>query len=62
MVHFMIDCFLDSMAQEQSVDQAVFVFVGDGSAHHSEWLESVSPTDWLLSCLSTVPLILLGTD
>ena len=23
----------------------VFVFVGDANAHHSEWLESVSPTD-----------------
>ena len=22
-----------------------FVFVGDANAHHSEWLESVSPTD-----------------
>ena len=24
---------------------AGFVFVGDANAHHSEWLESVSPTD-----------------
>ena len=24
---------------------AVFVFVGDANAHHSEWLELVSPTD-----------------
>ena len=34
------------MVQVQSVDdKAVFVFVGDVNAHHSEWLESVSPTD-----------------
>ena len=40
------DCLLDSMARVQSVDdKAVFVFVGDARAHHSEWLESVSPTD-----------------
>ena len=40
------DCLLDSMARVQSVDdKAVFVFVGDTNAHHSEWLESVSPTD-----------------
>ena len=40
------DCLLDSMARVQSVDdKAVFVFVGDANAHHSEWLESVSPTD-----------------
>ena len=36
----------DSVAQVQSVDdKAVFVFVGDANAHHSGWLESVSPTD-----------------
>ena len=30
---------LDSMARIQSVDdKAVFVFVGDANAHHSEWL------------------------
>ena len=34
------------MARVQSVDdKAVFDFVGDVNAHHSEWLESVSPTD-----------------
>ena len=34
------------MARVQSVnDKAVFVFVGDANAYHSEWLESVSPTD-----------------
>ena len=34
------------MAPVQSVDdKAVFVFVSDASAHHSEWLESVSSTD-----------------
>ena len=39
-------CLLDSMVRVQSVDdKAVFVFVGDANAHHSEWLESVSPTD-----------------
>ena len=40
------DCLLDSMARMQSVDDiAVFVFVSDANAQHSEWLESVSPTD-----------------
>ena len=40
------DCLLDSMAQVQLVDdKAVFVFVGDANAHHSEWLEAISPTD-----------------
>ena len=40
------DCLLDSMARILSVDdKAVFVFVGDANAHHSECLESVSPTD-----------------
>ena len=40
------DWLLDSMARVLSVDdKAVFVFVGDANAHHSEWLESVSPTD-----------------
>ena len=38
------DCLLDSMARVQSVDDKA-VFVGDINAHHSEWLESVSPTD-----------------
>ena len=34
------------MARVQSVDdKAVFVFVSEANAHHSEWLESVSPTD-----------------
>ena len=38
-------CLLDSMARVQSVDdKAVFVFVGDVNAHHSEWLKSVFPT------------------
>ena len=36
----------DSTARVQSVDdKAVFVFVTDANAHHSGWLESVSPTD-----------------
>ena len=40
------DCLLDSMARVQSVDdKAVFVCVGGANAHHSESLESVSPTD-----------------
>ena len=42
-VHFMIVCltlFLGSVN-----DRVVFVFFGDAHAHHSEWLESVSPTD-----------------
>ena len=40
------DCLLDCMALVQSVeDKAVFVFVGNDNGHHSEWLESVSPTD-----------------
>ena len=30
----------------KSVDyKSVFVFVGDVNDHHSEWLESISPTD-----------------
>ena len=34
------------MARVRSVDdKAVFVFVSDAFKHHSEWLESVSPTD-----------------
>ena len=34
------------MARVQLVDnKAVFVFVSDANAYHSEWLESVSPTD-----------------
>ena len=34
------------MARVQAVDdKADFVFVGDANAHHSEWLESVSPTE-----------------
>ena len=37
------DSFLDSMARVQSVDdKAIFVFVSDATAHHSEWLESTS--------------------
>ena len=34
------------MDRVQSVDdKAVVVFVGDANAHHSEWLQSGSPTD-----------------
>ena len=63
------------MAQVQSDDEiAVFVFVGDANTHHSEWLESVSPTDQhggdaldlrnLMGCeqLFAVPLALLVKD
>ena len=40
------DCLLDSVARRQSVDvKAVFVFLDDANAYHSDWLESVSPTD-----------------
>ena len=38
------DYILDSMARVQSVDDTS-VFVGDANVHHSEWLESVYPTD-----------------
>ena len=38
--------WLVGLARAQSVDdKAVFVFVSDANAHHSEWLESFSPTD-----------------
>ena len=38
--------WINSMSRVQTVDdKAVFVFVGDANAHHSEWLQSVSPTD-----------------
>ena len=40
------DCLLDSMAPVQSDDdKALFVFVGDANAHHSEWLYFVSLTE-----------------
>ena len=40
------DCLLDSMVRVQSVDdKSVFIFVSDANSNHSEWLESVSPTD-----------------
>ena len=40
------ECLLDSMAWVKSVDdKAVFVFVSDANAHHSQWFEPVSPTD-----------------
>ena len=68
-------CLLDSMTRVQSVDdKAVFVFVGHADAHHSEWLESVSPTDRhgrgalelaicrVVSSWFAVPLTLLVTD
>ena len=39
-------CPLDSLPRVQTVDdKAVFVFVSDANVHHSECLESVSPTD-----------------
>ena len=37
------DCLLNSMARVQSVDDEAVLLVMH--AHHSEWLESVSPTD-----------------
>ena len=40
------DCLLDSTARVQTVDyKAVFVFVGEANALHSEWLESASSAD-----------------
>ena len=46
MVHFMTVSLTLWLGRVQSVDdKAVFVFVSDANAHHSEWLESVSPTD-----------------
>ena len=71
------DYLQDSMARVQSVDDpAVFIFVGDVNAHHSDWLESVSPTDRhgrdalyvcnaisrVVSSWCAVPLTLLVTD
>ncbi len=40
-----------SASRKHSIQQTVssklnFVFVGDFNAHHREWLESVSPTDY----------------
>ena len=63
------------MARVQSVDdKAVFVFIGDADAHHSEWLESIlllidmglmllnfAICQAVRSCCS-VPLILLVID
>ena len=44
-VHF-TTVSLTLLCRVQSVDdKAVFVFVDDANAHHSEWLESVSPMD-----------------
>ena len=67
MVHFY--CLCDSMAQVQSVDdKAVFVFVGDGNAHHSEWLDYISVMLLIfviclaLSIWFAVPLTLLVPD
>ena len=69
------DCLLDFLALVQSVDdKAVLVFVGDANAHHSGWLESVSPTDRqgvmllifaicrVVSSWCSVPLTLLVID
>ena len=40
------DCLLVKMAEIQSLDtKASFVFVGDLNAHHTEWLNSISPTN-----------------
>ena len=69
------DYLLDSMVGVQSVeDKAVFVFISDVIAHHSESLESVSPTDQhgrdalsfaisqVVSSRCAVPLTLLVID
>ena len=49
------DCLLDSIARVQSVDdKAVFVFVSNVNAHHSEWLKPVSV---LLIGTGVMPLI-----
>ena len=43
------------MARVQSVDdKAVFVFVGDVNAHHSEWLESALPLIGM--CVMQMPM------
>ena len=40
------DCLLTKMAAVQEADpKPCFVFVGDYNAHHTEWLNSVTPTD-----------------
>ena len=74
-VHFMTVSLIDSMVRVQSDDdKAAFVFVGDENAHHSEWLESVCPTDQhgrdaldfaicqVVSSLFAVPPTVLVTD
>ena len=44
MDHFMT--VSSTLAWVQSVDdKAVFLYIGDTNAHHSEWLESLSPAD-----------------
>ena len=41
------DCLLVSMATRQETDRkASFVFIGDFNAHHKEWLNSISQTDY----------------
>ena len=46
MVHFIIVSLTLLLAHSHAVDdKAVFVVIGDENAHHSDWLESVSPTD-----------------
>ena len=45
MVHFMIVSLTLYLGCNQFPEhKAVFVFVGNANADHSEWLESVSPT------------------
>jgi len=40
------DCMLLAMARIQETDRkAAFVFVGDANAHHTDWLQSRSPTN-----------------
>ena len=69
------DRIIYSMSRMQSVDdKAVFVFVGDINAHHSEWFESVSllidmgmmllifSICQVVSCSCAVPLTLQVID
>ncbi len=45
--YIIFDCLSMAVSMIQDDDRkAVIVFVGDFNAHHREWLESVSPTDF----------------
>ena len=45
MVHFMTVSLILWLGCSQLMIKQSFSFFGDANAHHSEWLESVSPTD-----------------